>query len=228
MFRAQTRNAFDLNIESLYGPRRRDATLRLGEAVERAVVSSSMSQQETRPSRSAEVAAEVQDFYERYPYPRPIDSLEQYRRLGQDRQRRRAEYHFLWPVRPYREGQSILVAGCGTSQGGQTCHALARGSGDRHRLHGRIRLSPLANASGEAIKNATLEMVAPGSTIRSDGWDSYNLLTKYGYLHTPVSHAQSASGDATPLAHRVASFCLNAGGWEHIKGRSVTNTLFMI
>ena len=48
-------------------------------------------------------------------------------------------------------------------------------------------------------------MVAPGSTIRSDGWDSYNLLTKYGYLHTPVSHAQSASGDATPLAHRVAS-----------------------
>ena len=81
-----------------------------------------MSQQETRPSRYAEVAAEVRDFYERYPYPRPIDSLDQYRRLGQDRQRRRTEYHFLWPVRPYRELQSILVAGCGTSQAAK--HAM--------------------------------------------------------------------------------------------------------
>lgn len=81
-----------------------------------------MSQQETPPSPSAEVAAEVQDFYERYPYPRPIDSLEKYRQLGQDRQRRRAEYHFLWPLRPYREEQSILVAGCGTSQAAK--HAM--------------------------------------------------------------------------------------------------------
>jgi SAM-dependent methyltransferase len=75
-----------------------------------------------RPSRSAEVAAEVQAFYERYPYPRPIGNLEQYRRLGQDRERRRADYHFLWPLRPYREGQSILVAGCGTSQAAK--HAM--------------------------------------------------------------------------------------------------------
>ena len=81
-----------------------------------------MSQQETPPSRSAEVAAEVRDFYERYPYPRPIDSLEKYRQLGQDRQRRRADYHFLWPLRPYREEQSILVAGCGTSQAAK--HAM--------------------------------------------------------------------------------------------------------
>jgi SAM-dependent methyltransferase len=65
---------------------------------------------------------EVQDFYERYPYPRPIDSLEKYRRLGQDRQKRRADYHLFWPGRPYREDQSILIAGCGTSQAAK--HAL--------------------------------------------------------------------------------------------------------
>ena len=79
-----------------------------------------MSQQEH--SRSAEVTAEVQDFYERYPYPRPIDSLEKYRRLGQDRQRRRAEYHLFWPLRPYRDDLSILIAGCGTSQAAK--HAM--------------------------------------------------------------------------------------------------------
>jgi hypothetical protein len=48
-----------------------------------------MSQQEEQHSSSRGVAAEVQDFYERYPYPRPIDSLEKYRRFGQDRQSRR-------------------------------------------------------------------------------------------------------------------------------------------
>jgi SAM-dependent methyltransferase len=68
------------------------------------------------------VAAKVQDFYERYPYPRPVESLEKYRRLGQDRQGRRADYHLFWPVRPYREDLSILIAGCGTSQAAK--HAM--------------------------------------------------------------------------------------------------------
>jgi SAM-dependent methyltransferase len=59
---------------------------------------------------------EVQAFYERYPYPPPIDDLDAYRRRWQDRERRRADFHLFWPTRPYREDYSILVAGCGTSQ----------------------------------------------------------------------------------------------------------------
>jgi SAM-dependent methyltransferase len=62
------------------------------------------------------VAEEVRVFYDHYPYPRPIDSLEKYRQLWQDAQRRRAEFHLFWPGRSYREDQSILIAGCGTSQ----------------------------------------------------------------------------------------------------------------
>ncbi len=68
------------------------------------------------------VAEAVQDFYERYPYPRPVNSLDKYRRLWQDRQRRRADFHLFWPARPYREDRSILIAGCGTSQAAK--HAL--------------------------------------------------------------------------------------------------------
>jgi hypothetical protein len=75
-----------------------------------------MSQQEEQHSPSRGVAVEVQDFYERYPYPRPIDSLEKYRQLGQDRQSRRVDYHLFWPARSYKEDLSILIAGCGTSQ----------------------------------------------------------------------------------------------------------------
>jgi len=67
-------------------------------------------------SKSPGVADDVREFYDRYPYPRPIDNLDQYRRLWQDPQRRRADFHLFWPSRAYRADQSILVAGCGTSQ----------------------------------------------------------------------------------------------------------------
>jgi SAM-dependent methyltransferase len=62
------------------------------------------------------VAVEVQAFYDRYPYPPPIDDLDAYRRRWQDPQRRRADFHLFWPTRSYREDYSVLVAGCGTSQ----------------------------------------------------------------------------------------------------------------
>jgi transposase-like protein len=70
---------------------------------------------------------------------------------------------------------------------------------------GRIRLAPIADASGVTLKEAALQMVEPGSTIRTDGWDGYNLLTRHGYVHAPAAHINAASGDATPMAHRVAS-----------------------
>ena len=63
-----------------------------------------------------DVAEEVRAFYDRYPYPPPTDSLEKYRRLWQDRQRRRADFHLFWPARAFCENQSILIAGCGTTQ----------------------------------------------------------------------------------------------------------------
>ena len=63
-----------------------------------------------------DVATAVQDFYERYPYPRPADDLDNYRRRWQDPTRRRADFHLFWPDKPYSEERTILIAGCGTSQ----------------------------------------------------------------------------------------------------------------
>jgi SAM-dependent methyltransferase len=81
-----------------------------------------MSRPTTDTPPSLDIAGQVQDFYDRYPYPPPVESLEQYRQVWQDQGKRRAEYHLLWPGRPYREESSILVAGCGTSQAAK--HAL--------------------------------------------------------------------------------------------------------
>ena len=80
---------------------------------------------ETRPDAGAETAAslarEVSAFYERHPYPPPVDDLERYRRNWNDA-RRRADVHLFWPHQAYRDDRSILVAGCGTSQAAK--HAL--------------------------------------------------------------------------------------------------------
>lgn len=77
---------------------------------------------QNHPVPEPSTSAEVQHFYERYPYPGPVDSLDTYRQLWADPQRRRADHHLFQPATPYREDPAILVAGCGTSQAAK--HAL--------------------------------------------------------------------------------------------------------
>ena len=81
-----------------------------------------MTPQSEPHSPPPDTAAAVQDFYERYPYPQPVESLDSYRQLWQDPQRRRADHHLFEPAKPYREDARILIAGCGTSQAAK--HAL--------------------------------------------------------------------------------------------------------
>jgi SAM-dependent methyltransferase len=77
---------------------------------------------EKKELSSRDAAETVQNFYDRYPYPRPVGNLEKYGLRWQDPQMRRADYHLFWPARPYDEDHSILVAGCGTSQAAK--HAM--------------------------------------------------------------------------------------------------------
>jgi SAM-dependent methyltransferase len=59
---------------------------------------------------------EVRDFYERMPYPAPLTNLDEHRDLYRNQDRRRAEFHLMWPSRQPGANQEILIAGCGTSQ----------------------------------------------------------------------------------------------------------------
>ncbi len=62
------------------------------------------------------IANEVREFYQRHPYPPPIEDPDRYRERWNDTQRRRADFHLFEPDKPYCDDRSILVAGCGTSQ----------------------------------------------------------------------------------------------------------------
>lgn len=118
-------------------------------------------------------------------------------------------------VRPGRDRLSGLVEMDETFIGGERSGPRGRGAEGKtlvliaaeqaEKGVGRIRLTAIADASGETLKEATLQMVEPGSTLRTDGWDGYNLLTQHGYIHAPTSHKNAESGDATPVAHLVAS-----------------------
>ena len=72
----------------------------------------------SEPAASMHVPStdEIRRFYERMPYPAPFTTLEEHRELYSNPERRRAQFHLLWPADPLADRQEILVAGCGTSQ----------------------------------------------------------------------------------------------------------------
>jgi len=62
------------------------------------------------------VAEQVREFYDAHPYPPPVRDLDAYRQRWADDEKRRADFHLFFPDRAYHAEQTILVAGCGTSQ----------------------------------------------------------------------------------------------------------------
>lgn len=74
-----------------------------------------MAVDESNGSPAEAVSRKVASFYDRHPYPPPVDDLDSYRRWWND-DRRRADAHLFWPAQSYRDDRSILVAGCGTAQ----------------------------------------------------------------------------------------------------------------
>jgi SAM-dependent methyltransferase len=81
--------------------------------------------EDARRIRTSEAGVDpIGEFYTRHPYPPPVANLDRARDDWQDPNRHRAEFHLLWPGRPYRAALDILVAGCGTWQAAK--YALCR------------------------------------------------------------------------------------------------------
>lgn len=75
-----------------------------------------MSDKQPPTADANRLSRDVREFYQDHPYPPPVDSLEKYRERWDDAARRRADYHLFFPDKPFRQDQTILIAGCGTSQ----------------------------------------------------------------------------------------------------------------
>ena len=72
---------------------------------------------------------------------------------------------------------------------------------------GRVRMRHIPDASGDSLLPFVRDVVAPGSVVRTDGWNGYNGLPDYGYTRDIL--VLSSSGDpahvSMPGVHRVAS-----------------------
>lgn len=70
---------------------------------------------------------------------------------------------------------------------------------------GRIRLKRVSNASGNSLEKAIKEMVEPGSTIKTDGWNGYSQLESIGYTHNVVREESDVGKNLLPKCNIVAS-----------------------
>jgi transposase-like protein len=72
---------------------------------------------------------------------------------------------------------------------------------------GRVRLRQVADVSGDSLVGFVREVVVPGATVLTDGWQGYASLSRHGYVHEKT--ILSGSGDpahvAMPGVHRIAS-----------------------
>lgn len=70
---------------------------------------------------------------------------------------------------------------------------------------GRIRISRIANASGECLLKFVQESVGKGSTVNTDGWQGYNGLSEAGYVHEVTVAKYTKKSELLPHVHLIIS-----------------------
>mgnify|MGYP001812326179 FL=1 len=72
---------------------------------------------------------------------------------------------------------------------------------------GRVRLRQVPDVSGPSLIGFIRDVVAPGTTVITDGWQGYHGLSKHGYIHERrvLSANPEPAHVVLPGPHRVAS-----------------------
>jgi transposase-like protein len=120
-------------------------------------------------------------------------------------------------VRPGRDRLQKLVEVDETYVGGREEDHIGRGTQDKSlvviavekdgRRIGRARMRVVGDFTANQLCGFVGDVVEPGSTVRTDGLNSYLALPRYGYVHDRVvqkKHVETAS-ELLPGVHLVAS-----------------------
>ena len=74
------------------------------------------------------------------------------------------------------------------------------------RKTGRVRLVKISDASSNSLNTFIENNIEPSSTIITDGWPSYNELSKKGYRHkVQKATVKDENEEVLPNVHRIAS-----------------------
>lgn len=118
-------------------------------------------------------------------------------------------------VRPDRDCLSGIVEVDETYLGGERPGKRGRGAAgktlvlvaveDKDNYIGRIRLQRVIDASATSLTKAIQTTIEPGTIIRTDGWDGYNLLCTAGFTRIVVRQDAVVGDNLLPLVNRVVS-----------------------
>ena len=70
---------------------------------------------------------------------------------------------------------------------------------------GRIRLKRVADGTAHSLEGAIREAIAPGSVVRTDGYQGYIHLPKLGYMHDIVREDDDLGDNPLPMVNRVVA-----------------------
>lgn len=72
---------------------------------------------------------------------------------------------------------------------------------------GRIRMRRIPDASCASLHSFIRDVIEPGSTVHTDGWEGYTGLEAQGYPHqvTILKQRTNAASESLPRVHRVAA-----------------------
>lgn len=70
---------------------------------------------------------------------------------------------------------------------------------------GRIRLKQVSDASAESLSNAVKQSIEPNAIVRTDDWNGYNKLYKFGYNHEVIRKTSDVGTNLLPSANLVVS-----------------------
>lgn len=84
---------------------------------------------------------------------------------------------------------------------------IAVAAEEKGRAIGRIRLRHVPDVSSQSLLSFVEDSVEPASTVRTDGWPSYQGLESLGYKHVihVIGQKKAGATELLPHVHRVAS-----------------------
>lgn len=105
----------------------------------------------------------------------------------------------------YVGGREEGVSGRQTADKSPVVVAVEVREGKRGEIAGRVRLSRVEPLDKDGLEAFISEAVAPGASVRTDGWNAYQGLPGLGYRHLPINISRTGKPASTsmPHVHRV-------------------------
>lgn len=105
----------------------------------------------------------------------------------------------------YVGGREVGMAGRQTADKSPVAVAVEAREGSRREIAGRVRLSRVEPLTKPGLEAFVCEAIAPGSEVRTDGWNVYGGLPELGYRHLPIAISRTGkpASASMPHVHRV-------------------------